>query len=492
MVSARLASAAVLAAVLVFSSVAMAQVGGAANEQTDAQKKAEAEQKAKAAATALAAKTSYEGYFQSEVLAGNTVNDFRVPQPASQLITFTSTLTWKKEAAKEAPKEPDSTAAKKEAAKTGACESAAGTISVASKTPQRDNLSNTVLGIHIGKPPCLWPLRQTAIIQISALTTDGERKLFDGEMSVSVLWFPLMATLLILVLIYPGCAATRWYLSKRRYRRTLAAARKSGKPPAITEAPSFWVALDPVELTKNPYGRGSIAKLQIFLFSFIVFALLLFHVMRTGFLASMSADVLYLMGISALGAAGGKVAYMARRRLSLGNWVWLRRKGWLAPAADVSERAQWSELFVDSDTKEFDPYRFQMAIFSLVVAIALISSSAIGLEAFKIPTELLGLLGISQTVFVAGQAIDKGGYEELDEKITQVRTHEQRYQELKTKADAEAAKTPPSTEAAVAATTELKAFKTAVAEAADMFWAVYGEEVDAKKVAAVEPEMHYK
>jgi len=502
MLGMRVVGAVALVAAIVFSSTAMAQIGGAANQPTEAQKKAEADRKA------AETKPSYEGYFQSEVLAGNTVNDFRVPQPPAQLIQFNSTLTWTKtgyETNRHICSPPDNS------------------ISVASKTPQRDNVNSTVLGIRIAKPPCLWPLRQIASIKISADTKDGLQILFDGQMSVSVFWFPAALTLLILVLIYPGCAAASWYASRRRYRKVLASA-KPGE--AVGKAPTFLAALDPVELTKNPYGRGSIAKLQIFLFSFIVFGLLLFHVMRTGLLANMSMDVLYLMGISALGAGGGKIAYIARRRLKLENWVWLRRKGWLAPLSDVADRAKWSDLFVDSDTKEFDPYRFQMAIFSLVVAMALITSSASGLEAFKIPAELLGLLGISQTVFIAGQAIDKGGYKELDEAIDKVREDERKYQELKIAADdaKRAADTPPKVgpaapnvdSAAVKADPAapeqrpapaetptnvkiaLQTFKNDAAQAAEMFWAIYGQQLGTampealRNIRAIEPDLHDK
>ena len=109
----------------------------------------------------------------------------------------------------------------------------------------------------------------------------------------------------VLALIYPGCAAVSWGINSARFRRHV---KRMPKGADIEDAPKFWPSLDPVELTKSAYGRASIAKLQIFIFSFIVFGLLLFNVLRTGLLANMSKDVLYLMGISAVGAAGGKIA----------------------------------------------------------------------------------------------------------------------------------------------------------------------------------------
>lgn len=128
----------------------------------------------------------------------------------------------------------------------------------------------------------------------------------------------------------------------------------AGKPP------SFWSSLDPVQITANPFGRASLAKLQIFAFSLLVFALMLYYLLRTGILITLSTDILMLLGISAAGATGGKLTYLAKRRLSFPNWAWLRRNNWLPSVQDdVSPRARWAELITDYDGKEFDVYSFQ-------------------------------------------------------------------------------------------------------------------------------------
>ncbi|HEY1474703.1 MAG TPA: hypothetical protein VGF53_11540 [Pseudolabrys sp.] len=471
--------------------------------------KVEAEKKEAAAKEEAAKKaaTLFQGAFQSEVLAGGTQNDFRVPQPLNRLGVFETTLQWEKSGREwqcsrsfdSSPPPPDSK-----------------DISVDSRAPDRNDTNRSVFGIQIASPPCLWPLTQRATITITAPLDNGAetKQLFHGTMPVSVLWFPLTATFLILALIYPGGAAASWYTSQRRHAMYLE--RATAPDQKIPEPPSFWAALDPVELTKNPYGRGSIAKLQIFVFTFIVFGLLLFNVMRNGLLANMSPDVLYLMGISAAGAVGGKLTYVARRRLNLENWAWLRRKKWLPPEGDVAPRARWSDLFTDSGGKEFDPYRFQMAVFSVVVAIALIRTSAGSLEAFKIPTELLALLGISHTVFVAGQGIDNTGYDELDKKLDDVRKHEKKYLDLKVQVEAATARAvaqglpypPPADKDGKTAsgellsalpkpddaTAELNAFRSGVAQAAEMFWAIYGPQLmdmssELKNSSTMEPKL---
>jgi len=414
-----------------------------------------------------------QGSFRPSVLAGGTINDFRIDQPANRLSDVKVYVTWV---------EPDGASLCAKPSNSPDEGTAAGPTSPV----KGSEATKTAIGIPIPSPPCWWPLRQDADITIKA-TVEGAtdaKPLFKGRMSVSGLWFPLVMTILVLALIYPGCAAASWYVRTRQYKKNL----HDHPDKDHGEAPEFWPSLDPVELTKSPLGRGSIAKLQIFTFSFIVFGLLLFNVLRTGLLANMSTDVLYLMGISAFGAAGGKMAFRATRRLSLDNWAWLRRQGWLGTDKDIdiAPRAKWGELFVDNATKEFDPYRFQMGIFSLVVAIALISVSATGLEAFAIPPEMLGLLGISQVVFVGGQALEDGGYGELDKKLTEAVRLGKSYNQLKAKAaaasvaPAQAAPdgTPPAkTEKGTTPEAELAKYQDAVTQAAEMFASVYNEQI---------------
>ena len=162
--------------------------------------------------------------------------------------------------------------------------------------------------------------------------------------------------------------------------------------------------------------------------------------------------------------------------------------GWLAPGKDVAPAAKSSELVVDSDTKEFDPYRFQTAIFSLVVAVALITTSATGLEAFTVPPEMLALLGISQVVFIGGQAMENGGYAELDKTLTDLRKLEMSYNDLKTKADAPkadaaakaaAGTAPATTDAENSANVERAKYRAALAQAAEMFIGVYSAQIGA-------------
>ncbi len=451
------------------------QSSGAASQQAEAEEKAEADQKAEAAKKAEAPKgepekrakadkgpPSYEGTFLTAVLAGSARNDFQVPQPSIHLRDIQATLNWLDT---------------EYAADTRICPQAKGSQPIViQKTVDPDDANKSIVSIMIPSPRCWWPLNQLAQMTITAKVEGaGElpQSLFDGNVPVSVEWFPMLVTLLTVAIIYPGSAMAAYFLHQRRFKQDTRehAERKRTTPPA--PPPSFLSLLDPIQITANQFGRASISKLQIYVFSILVFALLLYYQLRFGVLAAMSVDVMELLGISAVGAAGGKLTHVAKRRLKLENYAILRQLGWLSEEKDnVARRAQWSELFIDSSTKEFDPYAFQMAIFSLVVAVALVRTNLSGLASFTIPQGLLGLLGISQAVFIGGQAITKSGHAELDDKLDAVRDSEAKYftTEAEEKAkgttgDALKAKLEP----------DLKAFQTSLADAAEMFWSVYSE-----------------
>lgn len=475
--------------------------GAGAPKQTDAQKKVVETEAGRKAAENLAEtqkKTqeaerikahrerslSYQGKFSTDDLAGGyeSVNELHVPLPASDLQGLPiGTLMWKGNERRRGCGDLKPTA------------DSEGKVTIRSKVPHPETekaTSASVVKIEVPVPPCWWPVYQDADVKITGTVRadDGTTKslpFFEGPARISVFWFPLLVTLLTVLLIYPGSAMTTYYANRARYLRDNDEAKREGKD--LPKEPSFWDALDPIEITKNAFGRGSISKLQIYFFTIVIFAMLLFHLLRTGTIANMSTDVLMLLGISAVGAAGGKLVSTKRRRLGMANWAWLRRKEWLPFDTDNQSRAKWSELFLDGETKEFDPYSFQMAIFSFVVAVALVRTNLNGLGTFKIPSELLALLGISQIVYIGGRAIDGGSYAELEKKLEEVRTHETKHSDLMNKAEAApttapADHKPPVTrdEFKAEAENERQAFKREIEQAGTIFWGIYSEQIGKK------------
>jgi hypothetical protein len=240
--------------------------------------------------------------------------------------------------------------------------------------------------------------------------------------------------------------------------------------------------LNPVFITAGSDGKGSLAKLQILFFSMIVFGLLLFIVLRTGILSDLSTTVLMLLGIAAVGSTAAKATDLQRNRIDFDNWTWFLAKKWLPPGglAEVN-RAKWRDI-VTSDG-EFDVYRYQSCIFSLVVGGALLAAGINQLASFSIPETLLGVLGLSQVVYVAGKLTTPPTFAELNKAANELRKLEKEFALAVSKASP--ANRPADIKAASAlAKPEYDAYKAAADMVRVGFEMVTGRQVD---LANLEP-----
>jgi hypothetical protein len=184
--------------------------------------------------------------------------------------------------------------------------------------------------------------------------------------------------------------------------------------------------LDPVYMTAGVDGKGSLSKLQILFFSIIIFGLLSYIVVRTGVLSDLSSSILLLMGIAGVGSATAAATDAQKNRLDFENWTWLVKKGWL-PAGGWSavNNACWHDI-VTSDG-EFDVYRFQSCIFSLTVGVALLAGGINELSTFTIPQTLLGILGLSQAVYIGGKMVSVTSVGQLNDATTALRGLEKKF-----------------------------------------------------------------
>ena len=207
----------------------------------------------------------------------------------------------------------------------------------------------------------------------------------------------------------------------------------------------------PLAITAGVFGRASLSNLQILFFSLVVFWIVLYLLFRYGRLTNLSGDVLYLLGIGAIGSGGAKVVALRRQRLSFENWAWLKRKGWIKEDIGRSRRPpRWADL-VNSDGK-FDVFKFQSIVVSLIVGFGLLIAGVVGpdearagaeamadksgsmeaakgLAAFSIPEGLLGLLGLSQVAYIGGKVTAPAPVEELDQRLNKVRELEGKFRE---------------------------------------------------------------
>jgi len=238
---------------------------------------------------------------------------------------------------------------------------------------------------------------------------------------------------------------------------------------------------DPVYLTSDTFDRASLSQLQVFCFTLLVFGLLVFVLLRTGIRSDISPDILLLLGISAVGAAGSKTADTLKTRLTFENWSWLRNQGWLTVYEEGTgipadqNRARWGDLLKTGQS--FDIYSFQLVVFSALVAFELLSSNLQELATFTIPQNLLGLLGLSNVVYIGGKAVTPNSLGDLDKKVTDLRDAEQKWM-AKVLPAVLAAGTPQDklTAAKTAGPPEYQAYIADARETARMLKAVYGPE----------------
>lgn len=180
-------------------------------------------------------------------------------------------------------------------------------------------------------------------------------------------------------------------------------------------------------ITQGAHARASISKLQLFFFTLIVLWVVVADLVWTGRLIGLSSDILILLGIGAAGTAGGKVTAIAKKQLSFENRAWLMRKGWIKESIErepSDRKPEFGDLLCSGN--EFDISKFQLLVFSLVIGAALVYFTAYGadvqsLSDFEIPGEYLGLIGLSQVVYVGGKAVGTNTKADLDKKLNEVR-----------------------------------------------------------------------
>ncbi|MES2743506.1 MAG: hypothetical protein V4754_21510 [Pseudomonadota bacterium] len=150
-------------------------------------------------------------------------------------------------------------------------------------------------------------------------------------------------------------------------------------------------------------GQASLSQLQMLVFTLIVATLLFYQWLRTGLLQEISTDLLYLIGISTAGTAATQVATSIRKDLDPAIYQYVQQLGWFtAPLAPAHGKASASGLLMSN--KRFDIYKFQMLVFTFVIAAYVIASGANELGNIRISATLLALMGMSQGAYVGGRA----------------------------------------------------------------------------------------
>jgi hypothetical protein len=217
-----------------------------------------------------------------------------------------------------------------------------------------------------------------------------------------------------------------------------------------------WRRLLPWNIT-GTNGQASLSQLQMLVFTLIVASLLFYQWLRTGLLQDLSTDLLYLIGISTAGTAASQAAMAIRKNLEPAIYEYVQQLGWFtAPLAEPQGKGRPSGLLLTN--KRFDIYKFQMLVFTCVIAAYVIATGADELGNIQISATLLTLMGMSQGAYVGGRAA-ADPLTPLQDQLRGMQALEQRYR--------------AATDPAVAE--ELRRqFRLAAAQAGSMFEAMFG------------------
>jgi hypothetical protein len=264
------------------------------------------------------------------------------------------------------------------------------------------------------------PFGRNAQIVVIACDTSDKAVFISQQktLPLSFKWWSIAFALVPVLAIYLLVAGASRSFDRRH---------KQGATKTKYANMTYFKALNPVLLTSGPDGKGSLARLQIMFFTVLISSILAFLLFRIGYLSDMSNTVLELLGISAIGAAATKATDGTQNRLKPENWAWLTSRNWM-PANGLGPYTtpRWRDLVV-SPEDGFDVYHFQMLVFSLVVAVALLQGGCTNIASFQIPNTLLGVLGLSQAAYVGGKLVAPPTYGDFDKLLTDLRTMEDDY-----------------------------------------------------------------
>jgi hypothetical protein len=303
-----------------------------------------------------------------------------------------------------------------------------------------------------------WSKHQPVILHVAAFEyKDGTRvKSYMGRdvpVSISYKKASLTTAVLFFLFCYFSAAFTISYSISKTQNML---------PTNISGVRLFFKKLSPWCIVGSS-GQASLSQLQMFLFTMIVATLLFYQWIRTGLLQEISTDLLYLIGISTLGAGGNEITKSIKKNLDAEVYAYVQQMSWFtAPMERAHLSAHPSELLLTND--RFDIYKFQMLVFTFVIAAYVIASGANELGNIQISSTLLTLMGMSQGVYIGGHAT-ADNLTPFQDQIRGMQAMQQQYVD---------AANSPEQQAVIA-----KKFRSAAVQAAEMFTNIFHRDIPA-------------
>ncbi|MBT9289497.1 hypothetical protein [Prosthecodimorpha staleyi] len=175
------------------------------------------------------------------------------------------------------------------------------------------------------------------------------------------------------------------------------------------------IAANPIFISQNALGYGSLSRFQILIFTTIVGFVLLYIYIYLGTLPTMSTTILQLLGVTVGGSTLARIANdwagisPATRRLLIGG-------GLLRISKDKPHLSDLLETH-----GEVDVAKVQALLFTALIAFSILGCTATGLSGFELPQEIVFLSGISQLAYVVGSVAPSDTRTRLEQDISQFR-----------------------------------------------------------------------
>lgn len=189
-------------------------------------------------------------------------------------------------------------------------------------------------------------------------------------------------------------------------------------------AEKLWKSLEaanPIFISQDSLGYGSLARFQILIFTTSVGMVLLYIFIHSGIISGISNEVLLLLGVTVVGGT------LAR---ATGDWLgisatsrqWLLGTEVLKPRTD---KPRLSDLFETQG--EIDVAKVQALLFTSLIAVGILASGVAGLNSFDLPEQIVWLSFVSQGTYVAGKLFPADSRKKVEEDLQALRSAAKEY-----------------------------------------------------------------
>ncbi|WP_422071945.1 hypothetical protein [Tranquillimonas rosea] len=272
-------------------------------------------------------------------------------------------------------------------------------------TDLQTTTTNVRLEVNLGKEQTPWLIARTVFLLVACATDAGGGDppaafaSLERSVSVALLGYLVAGAVLIAVVLV-----------------SVVGAQVIGRNRPKSQNEQRWGLKG---LFVDHRDKMSLSLFQVAIFSVMILLAVAYVFGRTRELSDLSEDVLFLLGISAAGAIGGRVGDVQKNRLDWENWAWLKFTVGAFPQNELAQRPMWSQLV--SRNGRFDLYRFQALAFTLLIAPAFAIMSLYSLGDANIPHGILAVLGLSQVTYLFGKIAEPPTISDFNNRITTMR-----------------------------------------------------------------------